>query len=278
MLVDMFRMKIILKPLLRKGKVDANFITKVVNQSFDAQEGVGNGVRWRMGQPKSDGDALKFNFGKSSVHQGGMYDEQKKDFVKTEQTDAPYTPVYIDTAYGVVGIVHNSKLTSSTGRLAGKIADFFRNNCGENSVADVTISPITDPVTLVAAVDTAYAVTKAEFESTPPNPWDSEGFPKDFADYVGRTKAKKGKVLFSGEDLDRGIIKQILHAMSSLGQNANVSVRMREGEKTVKKILDGIVRVVPKKGAPIVDVCSQLRKKYHEIKRLSHEKGENDEK
>ena len=256
-IVDLFRIKIFPSPLFGEGKVDSHLIANVVDQAFATQAARAvNRVSWRMGKPDVDSaSSLCFNFGKSSIHQSGMFDEQKQDFVDQKKPDATYTRVYVDAKYSVVGIVRNSRLGRNSRNLAATLAEFLLNNGGKDSISNIIIRPISDPTTLLAVVSNAHAVTTVGFDSTPPNPWDNKDFPKEFGGYIKRAKAEKGKVSVSGKDLDKSTIRETIRLQLRLAtwpMSACASTRTGELSRKSLKTL----RMWWWKRAPPLSACA----------------------
>lgn len=194
------------------------------------------GIEWHIGNVEAvDTDAIYFALGRTTRSTMELYDDEGGNFSEMKYRVAPYTHVLLDVPMEICCIAHKSKLAQRTSGIARQL-ELLLN---ASTIAGVTrarfeVSEIADPEDFLQRIKAAEAVTDFTVKFRLPNAWDAESdFIKPRQRTVAALRATKGKTEFTGKDLDKEILEELVRSTAATGDDA--SAKIEEGKKPKKR-------------------------------------------
>jgi hypothetical protein len=98
----------------------------------------------------------------------------------------------------------------------------------------VEVDSVKDPTSLINKIKNAYVIKKFTVTFGGPNPFDAdEHFHKPMSVYLQKAGGRKGRTTIDGENLDSGILIQMIGSVASTGNNATARLKNADSEKFV---------------------------------------------
>lgn len=233
-----------------------------------------SGYIWHIGNVSEvSDDGLTFAVGRTTIASQEKYDEGTGDFIEVDDEESPFTYVFYDQKFGVLGLSPKYKLAPTTKGIARNLEKLLNASpYSKDNGVRIEIGEISDPETFIQQLHEAYAVVGFKMEFGEPNPFDVE---KDFhapmEALLNETGGEKGFTTLQGEDLEREPLEELTRSVASVGNNASARIRKKAGDRPVTKNLKGDPASVLVEEAGIrekaVDVVRRLRDAYQRIRR-----------
>ncbi len=192
---------------------------------------------WHIGNINQfdNGRGLYFQVGKEVSKQQSVIDDESGDFLSEINLVAPNTPVVIDLLYQVAAIAGNPELAQDPRSVSNKIKRLMMASAIVKELqVDISIDPINDPMEFLEIVMAADAVTRFQVTYGLPNVWDAENdFQRPFQEAASKLGSTESTAKFKGDDLDRGAIRLLTRAASSVGKRAKAWVKKGLSSKAV---------------------------------------------
>lgn len=275
----LFRLKVLEPPqrtIFSVGQPREAFVETLLLQR--PSEEIRQGHVWHIGNVKKvDDRGLVFAVGRTTRKSTELFDEQSGNFIEIEGEESPFTYVYYDKAFSIIGIVPKAKLAPTAKGIARSIQRLLtRHSLALDQGVEVEVSEIWDPETFLEQVRTAYELVGFTVQFTKPNPFDVE---KDFYGpmerFVGELGGAKGRANVQGIDLNKEGIEEITRSVASTGNNASARLRRRKGQRPVTRRLQGDPVTVPLAGDEHEEDASTIfaliRDTYRNIRRHKDE-------
>ncbi len=276
--IYLFRIKVI-KPKQRHlfgfdGTPD-EFLSRIITDK--PSDELREGYIWHIGNVKSIGnEGFVFAAGRTTKKSKALYDEKSKDFLEVDDEESPFTYVYYDRRYSILGIEPKSKLSPTVKGIARNIEKLFnRHIVARESGVRIEISEIWDPEDFLKHIRQAYAVVGFTVHFGNPNPFDVEAdFHRPMENYLEATGGDKGKATVQGADLDRDKIEAVTRSVASTGNDASARIRPLQGQRPVTKHLEGDPVSVPveeEERSDTMSLLGRIRNAYARIRRQKEE-------
>jgi hypothetical protein len=247
------------------------FITQIITDKPSSE--LREGYIWHIGNVRNIGNNEGFVFaaGRTTKKNKALYDEETKDFLEVDDEESPFTYIYYDRHYGILGIEPKSKLSPTVKGIARNIEKLFnRHIVTKDSGIKIEISEIWDPEDFLKLVRQSYAVVGFTVHFGNPNPFDVEAdFHRPMENYLEATGGDKGKATVQGIDLDRDKIEEVTRSVASTGNDASARIRLHQGQRPVTKHLEGDPVVIPieeEESTDTMNLLSRIRNAYSRIR------------
>lgn len=181
---------------------------------------------WKAGNVHEiNEDGGYFAFGKVSLSDLEVFDNEVQDFKKAIYTAGLHSIVVFSKKYELFAIQVNHKL-GSTEKTAEKLQSVLRK---VNIVSDynlfLTISKISDPQDFISKLRSAYAIKQLHATFTRPNPFDAdEKFQKPSSELLLAVNGDDGKTVFRGTNLDVDAVEAISRSSVATGNTAKARI------------------------------------------------------
>lgn len=201
-----------------------------------------------------DNNGLYFKFGIQRIKKGILFDEQLKDFIESDKSDADYAHCFYDTKRQVLAIEKkNGTVTpkSLALKLAIAIDSVKKNELYSNKLtaeekmllvnSTCKIRPICEPNEFINKIESAYRVTTFTVSLFPPNPTDfNDALKKPLDNYMEATGAVEGTVTIknSHEGLESSRLVSLSRQIGAYGANAEARIVDEEGGKPYRIMLN----------------------------------------
>lgn len=200
------------------------------------------GYFWKIGNVRLfSSNTGYFAVGRTTKSRIEKIDATTGDFVEQDLDTSPYTHCVFNAALGILGIAKKSNLAPTVDGIAKTIQRLLsRTSVIRNSNSSVEIAPIPDPEGFIAAIDSAYRVSRFGATFHGPNPFDAdELFQKPLSVYLASAKGKKGNAQIQGEDLDRDVLRSVTRSTVATGNQASATIEKEPGQKSITMHLKG---------------------------------------
>jgi len=270
----LFRIKVIKtdqRDLFEHNEGRGDFLSELIFSK--PSEELREGYIWHIGNVKEiNAEGILFAAGRTTKKSKELYDEELKDFLEVEDEESPFTYVYYERKFSVLGIEPKSKLSPTVKGIARNLEKLLNSQTvTKNNGVEIEISEIWDPEGFLRQVRQAYAVVGFTVNFGKPNPFDVEkDFHKPMEKYLEETGGSKGKATVQGEDLDREKIEEVTRSVASTGNDASARLRQRQGQRPVTKHLQGDPVSVPLEGdekRDALNLLGRIREAYHRVRR-----------
>lgn len=271
--IYLFRIKVIISKQRSlfsfDGKPD-DLISEIITNK--PSEELREGYIWHIGNVKMIGDeGFIFAAGRTTKKSKALYDEESRDFLEVDDEESPFTYIYYDRKYGILGIEPKSKLSPTVKGIARNLEKLFNKYLiSRYSDIKIEISEIWDPEDFIKQIRQSYAVVGFTVYFGMPNPFDVEAdFHRPMEKYLQATGGNKGKATVQGPDLDRDKIEDVARSVASTGNDASARIRLYEGQRPVTKHLEGDPVVVPieeEERGDSVGLLERIRNAYSRIR------------
>jgi hypothetical protein len=237
-------------------------IFKNVVESLPSGE-LRRGNVWHIGNiDPIDQDWTYFRLGKTSRTKVEMY--RNGNFVDAEFEAAPYTHVLVHYPLELVAIAKKTKLSPNVVHIANRLRRLLAySSKGRDFRARFEISPINDPQSFIAMLQSAFSVTRFSYEFSRKNIFDID---KDFIDPLERTieavDGKKGVAVLKGEALKSGPLEAISRSAASTGDEVSATLKTSRRARKVRKKMRGNAATVQVED---LDGTAQMKKAANDV-------------
>lgn len=226
---------------------------------------------WHIGNVKEiDSRGGIFAIGRTTKTTVSQYDQDTGDFIEELFEESPYTLCLYDLNIGFVAIAKKSKLSPTTGGIAGKLKKLIDTaKVVQVNEIDVRIDPITDPDGFIQKLTSAYVIKRFTAHFTGPNPIDAdELFQKPMAAYCKEVKGESGRVVTEGESLDQESVATVTKSVAATGNEASARIQENQGQglKTIHLRGDPAKRTYPEEGFNEESALEGMRDEYRSIR------------
>ena len=240
----LFRIKV-LKPSqihLFEDDLSSSIILLTAIQTKPSAE-LRSGYIWHIGNlSRLNGDSgFYFALGRTTKSIVERYDEDEGNFLEEDFETSPYTHVFIDLHYQVIGIAKKTRLAPTPKGIANQLERLLNSSDYISSLGvRIEVSEINDPEDFVTYLHQAYSVTKFSVEFGEPNPWDADkDFQAPMQKLLRESSGTKGKTIIAGEDLERDTLEDLSRASASAGNDAQAVIKIDEDSSNITKHLKG---------------------------------------
>lgn len=231
------------------------------------------GYTWHIGNVATvDANGLYFRIGRTTKATTSSYDEEQRDFVDIDTTDAPYTHVLCDAALEVCAIARNYDLAPDSESISKQLQRLLNLSRTGSFDYEFEISVISDPSSFLADLRSAHAIKRFMVTFTRPNAWDvNEVFTKPLERFSEETGASKGKVEIKGKALDPIALEDVARSAAAKGDDAEATIQKSKNAKPKKRKLKGNPVTIKEDGDVKDDeqrkaVLSDVREAYGEVR------------
>lgn len=225
---------------------------------------------WHIGNIEHiTADAGRFAVGRITKAPVEKYDEGTGDFREVVDDSGPYTFVYFDAGFGVLGIGRKSRVANDVDSIASKIERLMQSTTHvTNNQIVVRVDKIRDPENFVQKIRGAYAVKKFKANFTGPNPVDAdELFQKPLSYYCQQLNGDQGSVSVAGQLLNQDAVIAVAKSTAATGNAASAVILEDRGKPPVSISFHGDARKV----AVDVDAGKDatlraIQTAYHEVR------------
>ncbi len=231
------------------------------------------GSIWRIGEVEDVGHAaLKAQIGRQTRPIVGKFDIKMKAFVETFEDQAPFTILWIDLKYQLIGITHKPSLSPDVKGIARNFSKLINQSQPVvRERAKLIIDPIVDPQNFIQLILKAARVSRFSMTFRRPNPWDVEkDFQKPMEDFVKNSEGTKGKAQVEGESLNKPTLVKLAGAGAATGDEVKAKIHETKESRGVTKTLTG--STISIEVDPIIaekepaSVIKELQNKYEAAK------------
>ena len=188
---------------------------------------------WKAGNIHMiNSDGGYFAFGKVSVADLELFDNEQQEFERAKYTSGPHSIVVFSIKYELLAIQVNYKL-GSTDKIAENIQSIFRkvDIISSNNIT-LLISKLRDPHDFIYKIRNAYAIKQLRATFTRPNPFDSdEKFQKPSEKALLAINGEEGLTIFKGSNLDPEVVESISRSTASTGNIAKAKVQQKPNSR-----------------------------------------------
>lgn len=247
--VYLFRLKAIKSPqedMFHLAVAREEFFKELFSSKPSAE--LREGYVWHIGNLRAIGDrGLAFAVGRTTKKNKELYDDESGNFMEVEEEESPFTYAYYEQHFGILGILHKSRLSPTVKGIARSLENLLNEQeLTKQYGARIEVSEIWDPEGFLQQVLAAYAVIAFTVEFGEPNPFDvDQDFHRPMERYLAETGANKGKTTVQGDDLNRDNVERVTRSVASTGNDATARLRQKEGQRPVTKHLKGDPVTVP---------------------------------
>lgn len=275
--IYLFRIKVIKPkqmPLFSVERTPDEFIAEIITEKPSSE--LREGYIWHVGNVRDIGknDGFVFAAGRTTKKSKALYDEETRDFLEIDDEESPFTYIYYDRHFGILGVEPKSKLSPTVKGIVRNIEKLFnRHIAGNSGGIKIEISEIWDPEDFLKHIRNSYAVVGFTVHFGNPNPFDVEAdFHRPMENYLEATGGDKGKATVQGDDLDRDQIEEVTRSVASTGNDASARIRLQQGQRPVTKHLQGDPVVVPieeEERGDTINLLTRIRNAYSRIRTQS---------
>lgn len=239
----MFRLKVVdgfQATLFRLNISRVEFVTKLILEIPNAE--IRRGYTWHIGNVQLIGDeGLVFAVGRTTRTSKELYDESTRNFVAVEDRESPFTRVFYEKRYGILGILPRARLSPTAKGIATGIARLLNAQPVTRSEGvHIEIAELWDPEDFLMHLRIAYAVIGFTVHFGHPNPFDVEkDFHRPMERYLQATSGTRGKATVQGPDLDRKRLEEITRSVASTGNDVSARIRTARGHRPVTRHMRG---------------------------------------
>lgn len=201
-----------------------------------------SGYTWHIGNVQKFSQLTGyFAIGRTTNSTFEKFDEISGDFIEEELATSPYTHCVFDAGIGFVGIAKKPSLAPTAKGVANRLAQLLSQTriIFENEIT-VEVPPIPDPEGFIRALESAHRVSRFTATFKGPNPFDAdEFFQKPLSVYLSAAEGDKGKAQIQGEDLNRGVLKEVSRSTAATGNEASARIVKSKSQKPITINLKG---------------------------------------
>lgn len=165
-------------------------------------------------------------------------DMEGEFFILRDYPDFPHARVFVDTEFGILAIQNTPKYSKDYAVVTRRLSRWLENNTQTFSLKyKVVISPIRNPVSLIAELNNAKIVRKLFFDVKRPNPIDSSAFTEPLKKLTKELNGSKSKTEVIGTNLEKEGMADIIRAVASSGDDVGIEIIPAGGKQFVRKSL-----------------------------------------
>lgn len=215
----------------------------IIAESFLARPTarVPRGAIWHIGNTSKIRDnAVFFALGREVVVRAQEFDDGLKEFREVEQSQAPFTVGVYDRRSQVAGILVKQGVSMNARELAYKVTILLEEaGIARRNNREIVVDYIPDPDGFIKSLETAFRITRFEFEFTPPNPpGDNKYIRQPLKSFAQRTGAVEGRVSVKGPALNGPELAELARDIAAAGDNAVATIQVSEKSPLERKSLN----------------------------------------
>lgn len=232
------------------------------------------GYTWHIGNTiPLDRNGFFFALGRVTKSIQERYDAEKGNFFLDEDnSEAPFTFVFVDTRLGIFAIAKKPKIGPTVSAIANNLKSLLSiSDTAFSRSLSLVLNPINDPEKFIDIIADAYAVERFCFTFNKPNPLDAhEDLIIPLQKATAEVNGTGGKTEFKGDALDPQAIAAIAQSVAATGDDA--TARIKPGPRSKSKLIrlkNNPVLMTEKSLATTeekVGFLAKMRAKYGEIR------------